>query len=61
MIGMGLCASLFFSSEIETEILSALVTELKEMAIQNRATDFTVTILHSLCNYNNDGFTLYEL
>jgi len=47
MIGMGLGASLFFPSEIETEIFSALMAEFKEMAVQNRATDLTITILHA--------------
>jgi hypothetical protein len=47
MIGMGLGTSLFFSSEIETEIFPTLVTEFEEMAIQDRTTNLTVTNLHA--------------
>jgi hypothetical protein len=48
MIGMGFCTGLLFSSEIETEVFSALVAELKEVLIQHRTTDLAVTALHLL-------------
>ena len=48
VMGMGLGTSLLFSCEIETENLSALMTEFKEVPVQSSATDFAMTNLHSL-------------
>ena len=47
MIGMGFCAGMFFPGEIETEIFSALMAELKEVLIQNVSTDLTMIGLHT--------------
>jgi len=46
MVGMGFCTSHFFSGEIETEIFSASMAEFKEMLVQDRSADLTVTNLH---------------
>ncbi len=54
MAGVRFCTGLFFSAEIETEILSAFLTEFKKVLIQNRAADLTITGLHS--RLKNPGF-----
>ncbi len=46
MIGMRFCTGHLFPSEIETEIFSAVMAEFKEVLIQDRATNLTVTDLH---------------
>ncbi len=46
-MGMGFCTGLFFPSEIETEIFSALMAEFEEMGGQGFAADLTVSDLHS--------------
>ncbi len=46
MAGMRLCTGHLFPIEIEAEIFSAVMAEFKEVLIQNRATNLTVTNLH---------------
>jgi hypothetical protein len=48
MTGMGFRTSIFFAVKIEAEIFSALLTEFKEVSIENRTTDLTITGLHTL-------------
>jgi len=48
MIGMGFCTGLFFPSEIETEIFSALMAEFKKVLVQDRAADLAMTDIHFL-------------
>jgi len=46
MIGMAFGAGLLSSCEIETKILSASMTEFKEVLVQDRTADLTTTDLH---------------
>ena len=46
MAGMRFCTGHLFPSEIETEMFSAVMAEFKEVLIQDRATNLTVTNLH---------------
>ena len=53
---MRFCAGLFFPSEIETEIFSALMAEFKKVLVQDRATDLTMTDLHPDYNPSQPPF-----
>jgi hypothetical protein len=46
MTGMRFCTGHLFPSEIEAEMFSAVMAEFKEVLIQDRATNLTVTDLH---------------
>jgi len=48
MTGMRFRTGIFLPGEIKTEIFSALLTEFKEMLIQNRPTNLTVASLHNI-------------
>ena len=48
MAGVRFCTGHFFPGEIETEMFSAAMAEFKEVLIQDRATNLTVKIFHTL-------------
>jgi hypothetical protein len=48
MTGMRFCTGHLFPSEIKTEMFSAVMAEFKEVLIQDRATNLTVKIFHTL-------------
>jgi hypothetical protein len=46
MIGMGFGAGRPSSREVKAEVFPALLTEFKEVSVENPSTDFTVMDLH---------------
>jgi hypothetical protein len=60
VIRVGFCTGLFVPSEIETEIFSALMAELKEVLIQSGTADLTVADLHLAYNPSHPPFTRKE-